>query len=68
MAGKNINGRLSRTDEKNENRRVEGIGIGAVSGSVVGLALVNSLGILGVAWGAGIGMVAGYFIGLNIKR
>ena len=68
MAVRNTNDRITRTDEKEINRKVEGIWIGAIVGAVVGLSTVASLGYLGIAWGAGIGMVVGYLIGLNIKR
>ena len=68
MAERCTNDRITRTDEKEVNRKVEGICVGAIAGAIIGFTTVGTLGYLGIAWGAGIGMVIGYFIGLNIKR
>ena len=68
MDDRNRKDRLQPKDTSGGNRKVEGICIGAIAGAVVGLTMTASLGYLGIAWGAGIGMVIGYFIGLNIKK
>ena len=68
MDDRNMNDRLQPKDQSGGNRKVEGICIGAIAGAVVGLTMIPSLGYLGIAWGAGIGMVIGYVMGCFIKK
>jgi len=63
------NDRLPKKDNSGGgNHKVEGIVIGAVVGAIAGLAVSGTLGVLGVAWSAGIGMVIGYAAGYFIKK